>query len=73
MSALSMEDRSRVVWLAATQGRAAARNGYRATAYAIMEHLDAVSQHSSCSSLAKVARNAAVDIDNLLNTQLRAG
>lgn len=66
---MSLEHQAGIVWAAARKGRLYARNGMRATAYVIMERLDAVAESSRCFSLQRIARDAAVDIDNILESQ----
>lgn len=67
MSIYSTEDQAQIVWEAARRGREAARSERTLVASFFMCKLSDVAQTSRCLSLAAVARNAATDINNLLN------
>ena len=62
-----IEQQAEIVWEACQRGREAVRRGNRLLAKLIVKRLDAVAQAARCESLGRVARNAAVAIDNLLN------
>lgn len=70
MSYERIERQAEIVWEGARKGREAAAKGNRLLAKLIMQRLDRVAQHATCESLGRVARNAAVAIDDLLNKPL---
>lgn len=65
-----IEQQAEIVWEGCQRGREAAARGNRLLAKLIMQRLDRVAQHATCESLGRVARNAAVAIDNMLNEPL---
>lgn len=62
----TLEESALVVWEAALRGRSNARNGFRSSAFAYSEALRSVGRTQEHKLLAKIAADAAADIERTL-------